>query len=142
LCGVTTPGAPAEPGAQGARGIALGVVRAQEGGAAKPGRKPKPVPEALAEAIRKLAESYPWWGYKRIAVIARRNGIGVSNKQVYKVMKACGLLQKRRVRKAELYQAARLFELLPSAPNELWQADVTYLHIPGHGWWYAVTVID
>ena len=35
-----------------------------------------------------------------------------------------------------------MFELLPSAPNELWQADVTYLHIPGHGWWYAVTVID
>ena len=48
--------------------------------------------------------------------------------------------QKRRVRNAELYKAARLFELLPSAPNELWQADVTYLHIPG--WWYAVTVID
>ena len=108
----------------------------------KPGRKPKPVPEALAEAIRALAREYPWWGYKRIAVIARRAGLGVSNKQVYKVMKAAGLLQKRRVRKAELYQAARLFELLPSAPNELWQADVTYLHIPGHGWWYAVTVID
>ncbi len=57
-------------------------------------------------------------------------------------MKAAGLLQKRRVRKAALYQAARLFELLPQGPNELWQADVTYLHIPGHGWWYAVTVID
>jgi hypothetical protein len=39
----------------------------------------------------------------------------------------------------ELYQAARLFELLPQAPNELWQMDVTYIHIPGHGWWYAVT---
>jgi transposase InsO family protein len=58
------------------------------------------------------------------------------------VFKAAGLLQKRRVREAALYQAARLFELLPSKPNELWQADVTYLHIPGHGWWYAVTVID
>lgn len=69
-------------------------------------------------------------------------GVGVSNKQAYKVMKAAGLLQKRRVRKAALYQAARLFELLPAGPNELWQADVTYLHIPGHGWWYAVTVID
>ena len=57
-------------------------------------------------------------------------------------MKAAGLLQKRRVRRAELYQAARLFEPLPSGPNELWQADVTYIHIPGHGWWYAVTVID
>lgn len=108
----------------------------------RPGRKPKPVPEALAKAIRQLAKDYPWWGYKRIAVVARRRGLPVSNKMVYKVMKAAGLLQKRRARKAELYQAARLFELLPKAPNELWQADVTYIHVPGHGWWYAVTVID
>lgn len=40
------------------------------------------------------------------------------------------------------YQAARLFELLLQQPNELWQMDVTYIHIPGYGWWYAVTVID
>ncbi|HVX15779.1 MAG TPA: transposase family protein, partial [Pirellulales bacterium] len=32
--------------------------------------------------------------------------------------------------------------LLPQKPNDLWQMDVTYVHIPGHGWWYAVTVID
>ena len=107
-----------------------------------PGRKRKPVPEALARAIGQFAKRYPWWGYKRIAVVARRAGVGVTNKQVYRVMKAEGLLQKRRVREAALYQTARLFELLPQGPNELWQSDVTYLHIPGHGWWYAVTVID
>ena len=66
----------------------------------------------------------------------------MSNKPVYKVMKAAGRLQKRRARKAELYQAARLFELLPKGARELWQADVTYIHVPGHGGWYAVTVID
>ena len=91
----------------------------------KAGRKPKPVPEELAAPIRELALKYPWWGYKRIAVIARRFGLGVSNQQVYKVLKAAGLLQKRRARTAELYQAARLFELLPQAPNDLWQADVS-----------------
>jgi transposase InsO family protein len=100
------------------------------------------VPEELAVQIRSLAERYPWWGYKRIAVIARREGLRVSNKQVYCVFKAFSLLQKKRVREAALYQAARLFELLPQAVNDLWQADVTYIHIPGHGWWYAVTVID
>ena len=41
-----------------------------------------------------------------------------------------------------MYQAARLFDLLPQKPNDLWQMDVTYIHIPGFGWWYAVTVID
>jgi putative transposase len=83
------------------------------------------VPEELATAIRALAERYPWWGYKRIAVVARRQGLAVSNKVVYRVFKAAGLLQRRRVREAALYQAARLFEILPSKPNELWQADVT-----------------
>ena len=57
-------------------------------------------------------------------------------------MRQQGLLQKRRARKPELYQAAKLFELLPQKPNDLWQMDVTYVHIPGYGWWYAVTVID
>ena len=52
------------------------------------------------------------------------------------------LLQRRRPREAELHQAAKLFELLPQKPNDLWQMDVTYIHIPGYGWWYAVTVID
>lgn len=126
-----------------ALGIACSVWYARrKGEPRRPGRRPKAIPEALAEAIRALAREYPWWGYKRIAVVARRRELAVSNKVVYRVMKAAGLLQKRRTPKAELYQAARLFELLPKAPNELWQSDVTYLHIPGHGWWYAVTVID
>jgi transposase InsO family protein len=52
------------------------------------------------------------------------------------------LLRQPRRREAEWYQAARLFELLPQKPNDLWQMDVTYIHLPGYGWWYAVTVID
>lgn len=52
------------------------------------------------------------------------------------------MLQQPKPREAELYQAAKLFDLLPQKPNDLWQMDVTYIHIPGYGWWYAVTVID
>jgi putative transposase len=58
------------------------------------------------------------------------------------VMRDHGLLQKPKTARAEVYQAAKLFELLPQGPNDLWQMDVTYIHIPGYGWWYAVTVID
>ena len=66
----------------------------------------------------------------------------MKDREAYVVMRDHRLLQKPRERAAELYQAARLFELLPQQPNDLWQMDVTYIHIPGHGWWYAVTVID
>ena len=108
----------------------------------RPGPAPRPLDPHRAEAVRATALAYPWWGYKRIAVICRRNGLNVSNRFVYRVLKAAKLLQRKRKRPAELYQAARLFELLPKKPNDLWQADVTYIHIPGFGWWYAVTVID
>lgn len=108
----------------------------------RPGPAPRPLDPHLAEAVRQMALAYPWWGYKRLAVVCRRSGLEVSNRFVYRVLKEADLLQQKRPRSAELYQAARLFELLPEGPNELWQADVTYLHIPGFGWWYAVTVID
>lgn len=108
----------------------------------RPGPEPKPLDEVLKATVVGFARKYPWWGYKRLAVVLRRAGHAVSKKFVHAVFKSEGLMQKRRARKAELYQSAKLFELLPTRPNALWQADVTYIHIPGHGWWYAVTVID
>ena len=89
-----------------------------------------------------MATENPWYGYKRIAVMCRRAGAAVTDRQAYRVMKDHGLLAETETRKAEVYQAAKLFELLPQGPNDLWQMDVTYIHIPGYGWWYAVTVID
>ena len=108
----------------------------------KPGPAPRPLGEALRGQVIEFARLYPWWGYKRLAIVMRRAGIVVSKKFVYAVFKAEALTQKRQATKAELYQSAKLFELLPTGPNALWQSDVTYIHIPGHGWWYAVTVID
>ena len=96
----------------------------------------------VVEAVVKMATDNPWYGYKRIAVMCRRADKAVKDREAYVVMRDHSLLQKPRERAAELYQAARLFELLPQQPNDLWQMDVTYIHIPGHGWWYAVTVID
>ena len=110
--------------------------------AKKRGRKRRELDEELVAKVEAFARQYPWWGYKRLAVVTRRAGVAVSNHFVRQVFRLKKLFQSRQRAEAELYQAAKLFELLPSAPNGLWQADVTYIHIPGHGWWYAVTVID
>jgi putative transposase len=111
-----------------------------------PRRRPGPAPKVIAgevvQAVVTMATANPWYGYKRIAVMCRRAGQAVKNRESYMVMKNHGLLQKPKPREAEVYQAAKLFELLPQHPNDLWQMDVTYIHIPGYGWWYAVTVID
>jgi len=108
----------------------------------RPGPKPKPIPEAAEKAVVAMATENPWYGYQRIAVMCRRESEPVTDRQAYRVMTLYDLLQKRRPYKAELHQASKLYDLLPQGPNDLWQTDVTYIHIPGYGWWYAVTVID
>ncbi len=108
----------------------------------RPGPPPREIPPDVDGWVLAMARANPWYGYKRIAVMCRRAGQAVKNRDAYRVMKKHGLLQRRRQREAELYQATKLYELLPSRPNELWQMDVTYVHLPGYGWWYAVTVID
>jgi transposase InsO family protein len=106
------------------------------------GRKPTELSQDTIDVISGMCRTNPWYGYKRIAVMVRRCGYQLSNRAVFRVMKDLGLLKKKVIREAEKQQTMRLLELLPTGPNQLWQMDVTYLHIPGHGWWYAVTVID
>jgi putative transposase len=108
----------------------------------RPGPPPRPIPQEVIDAVVKMATENPWYGYQRIAVMCRREDEPVTDRQAYRVMREHDLLHKRRPYKAEIYQASKLYELLPQRPNELWQTDVTYLHIPGFGWWYAITVID
>ena len=108
----------------------------------RPGPAPQPIAQAVRQAVIDMAVANPWYGYKRIAVMCRRADQAVRDRQAYAVMRQAGLLQKPKPREPELYQAAKLFELLPQKANDLWQMDVTYIHIPGYGWWYAVTVID
>jgi transposase InsO family protein len=109
----------------------------------RPGPKAKPIEERVVQMVVKMSTENPWYGYQRIAVMCRRIPEAVTNEEAYQVMRQHGLLHKsQRARQPELYQALKLYELLPQKPNDLWQMDVTYIHIPGFGWWYAVTVID
>jgi len=108
----------------------------------RPGPTPQPIAQEVVHAVVSMATANPWYGYKRIAVMCRRADQAVKDRQAYRVMRDHKLLKQPRPRDAELHQTAKLFELLPQKPNDLWQMDVTYIHIPGYGWWYAVTVID
>ena len=40
----------------------------------RPGPKRKPVPNATSQAVVKMATENPWYGYKRIGVMCRRDG--------------------------------------------------------------------
>jgi putative transposase len=107
-----------------------------------PGPKPQPLPAEVVALVKSTSETYPWYGYQKIAVICRRTDPSITDRQSYQVMRMYDLLHKRPVRSAAVHQTRKLYELLPQRRNALWQMDVTYVHIPGHGWWYAITVID
>ena len=114
----------------------------REGERKRPGPPRQPIADEVVQAVVGMATENPWYGYKKIAIMCRRAGHAVKDREAYLVMRDHGLLKKPQPRRAELHQAAKLFELLPQGANDLWQMDVTYIHIPGYGWWYAVTVID
>ena len=96
----------------------LGISRLSWYSKPKGGRMPVPIDPTLRSSMVACAEQYLWWGYKRIAVVCRYNGLRVSDKVVYRVMRDADLLQ-RRVRIAEIYQTVKFFELLPSGPTQL-----------------------
>jgi len=127
-------------------GSALGNILQEP--AADRGRRgplPRDIDPWQEHVVLTVARACPWFGYKKITVICReRLDEPIPKRIVYRVMKRHGLLHRLKERlAARLAQdAVKLSQLLPKAPNELWQTDVTYVPIPGYGWWYAMTVID
>lgn len=96
------------------------------------------------QVVETVAKACPWYGYKKIRLICDRLDEPIPRRKVYRIMKEAGLLhqRKRRIEARSRQELARLYQLLPKRPNELWQTDVTYIPIAGYGFWYAVTVID
>lgn len=86
-----------------------------EGERKRPGPAPRPIADEVVLAVVTMATANPWYGYKKIAIMCRREGQAVKNREAYIVMRDHGLLKKPQPRRAELHQAAKLFELLPHA---------------------------
>lgn len=122
-------------------------ARKSQGPVRPPARRGPAAREATPEeqhVVLTVARAFPWYGYKKVALICARLDEPVARRKVYQIMKAAGLLhqRRRRIEERARQEVARLYQLLPRAVNQLWQMDVTYIRIPGYGWMYAVTVID
>ena len=91
----------------------------REGERKRPGPPPRPLADEVVTAVVTMATTNPWYGYKRIAVMCRRAGQAVKDRQAYVVMKDHGLLQKRKTRRAELLpggQTVRAFAARAERP--------------------------
>ena len=78
--------------------------------------------EALRRRLRELASQRPRFGYRRLHVLLRREGIAVNHKRVARLYRAEGLAVRCRTRKA----LARIRRGRPAAPdraNQQWALD-------------------
>jgi putative transposase len=85
-------------------------------------RSTRPSDAPLADALKAKAEQRPRWGYRRLALLLRRDGWPVNLKRVLRVYRAAGLrLRKRRRRKQ--VSTPRVPRPAHDGPNTQWTLD-------------------
>jgi transposase InsO family protein len=96
-----------------------------------------PVEMELRDELQQVAVEWPAYGYRRITAELRRRGFDVNHKRVLRIMRQDNLLCLRR-RSFTVTTDSRhgLFvypnlarEIQPTAINQLWVADVTYVRL-------------
>lgn len=82
----------------------------------------RPLATDLIERLRALAAKRPRFGYRRLHVLLRREGLVVNHKRIYRLYRAEGLAVRRKHRKRI---TAALRTVLPPAtqPNQRWSMD-------------------
>ncbi len=102
----------------------------------------------LRDAIHAIALDWPRYGYRTISRELRRRGMVVNEKRVRRVLRAEGLLCRRRKRRGLPYRKHGLaaYPNLAAACaarriNELWVADFTYIHFR-NGYIFVAVILD
>lgn len=91
--------------------------------------------EELRCALRRIAEEFPYYGYKRMTRALQREGYKANHKRIYRLMAKEKLLNKRKRFKPVTTQSCHTFPrygnlakgFIPMAINQLIVADITYI---------------
>jgi putative transposase len=96
-----------------------------------------PVEMELRDELQKVALAFPAYGYRRIAAELRRRGFDVNHKRVLRLMREDNLLclrQRSFVVTTDSAHALSIYpnlarSITPTAVNQLWIADITYIRL-------------
>jgi transposase InsO family protein len=98
------------------------------------------IPETQRGRILDLALAEPELSPRELAVrFTEQERYFVSAASVYRLLKAHDLIASPAF---IVVKAADELHTKTTAPNQLWQADFTYLKVTGWGWFYLSTVLD
>jgi transposase InsO family protein len=113
----------------------LGVSRSWYYAARQPSSRTQD-DEVVIQRIEQIVVRHPGYGYRRVTVALQRQGVVINHKRVRRLMQTRSLLcaVRRYVRTTQSQHAFRRLPNLakthvPSGPNQLWVADLTYLHL-------------
>ena len=103
----------------------------------------------LEQAIERLATQWVTYGYRRITKMLQREGWQVNHKRVRRLMGEMGLLQKRKRSQVRTTNSQHDFARYPNRvqslditePEQVWVADITYVHL-AHGHVYLAVIMD
>ena len=84
--------------------------------------RPRPEEESLKRRLRELAAARPRFGYRRLHVLLRREGVTVNHKRVERLYREEGLAVRRRTRK-RVARDGRGRAAVPGRPNQQWGVD-------------------
>ncbi len=83
----------------------------------------------LMKRINELALKYPFYGYRRIYALLRKEGMLVNHKRVYRLYKELNLQRpkkKKRIRRNLINSLSSLNLIKASYPNNVWVTDFVY----------------
>ena len=100
-------------------------------------RQATPVEMEIRDEIQKIAVESPAYGYRRITAELQRRGFAVNHKRVLRMMREDNLLCVRRrkfILTTDSRHNLRIYQNLaaqitPTAINQLWVADITYIRL-------------
>lgn len=103
----------------------------------------------LRDAIQRIALRYPTYGRPRITAELRRQGIQANHKTVGRVLREDNLLCIRKQKFQVTTDSAHAFpvhrnltrDFVPTAKNQLWVADITYIRL-AEEFVYLAVVLD
>lgn len=104
----------------------------------------------LRDQLQRICLKHPFYGYRRVAATLRRQGMVVNAKKVLRLMREDNLLAQRKApflkppaaRPTAVLVVPNLVRgLVPSAPDQIWVADITYVHL-ARTFAYLAVILD
>ena len=95
----------------------------------------------ISMQVQKIGRQRPTYGSRRMAAaISRELQTPINRKRIQKIFRKLGWIEPVKTKKEIMRSGKKL--LRATAPNQLWQTDITYIWCGIDGWCYCFNVLD